>query len=107
MVCLSDSATHSNVDGEQNRPCDEYAQYADDDDQLEVAHKQKTVDGGMVQDILIGQTTEISYPAKETFARGGSPASVQQSVNFPYAWLEVGGGGVFGCGVRHTDRRDC
>ena len=51
------------IDWEQDGPCDEYAQDADDDDQLEVAHKQETVNGRMVQDILVGQTAEVSYPA--------------------------------------------
>lgn len=56
--------TTSSVNGEQNRPCNAAAQEAQDNHDLEEAHKEVAVDRLVIQDVLILKVLEVFHPSE-------------------------------------------
>jgi hypothetical protein len=107
-----DQPAYRSVDGEEDGPCDEAAQEAENNDELEVAHEQEAVNGRVVQNVLVGRAAEVADPSQERGAGRWGLAPVragQLQILLPmrrrwilFIWcdvlfsqaVEVGSGGV-------------
>ena len=74
-------APYRYVDGEEDRPCDQTSQEADDDEQLEVAHKEVSVNGLVVQNVFVLDVPKVLDPAEEARARGWRLALIANAVD--------------------------
>ena len=74
-VQLNLASTTSSIDGEQDRPCNQTADEANSHRYLEVAQKEITVQGVMVEDIAIWDLAESAEPIEHAFWQIWRPLS--------------------------------